>query len=444
MSGVAMLMSRFAAAGQQPAVVERDGTVTSYEEFHAEIEALSTRFSDAGVSSGVSVQLVGDFGATDIAWMIALWNLGAIVAPVAPTSLEMADSFAQVADAAFVARPGDDTLAVGPGTSSCTLFAELKGAPGLIIFSSGTTGEPKGAVHNIDRLLSKFDVTGKALRTIGFLLFDHISGIDTALYTLAAGGALICLPGRDPATVSAIVESTKAEVLPTAPSFLNMMLMSGAAEAHDLSSLKIITYGGEMMPQGVLDRVATSFPGVKIVQKYGASEIGALRSKSMSDTSRWISFDTRSADWRVVEGLLEIRTKTAMLGYLNAPSPFTEDGWYKTGDRVEVDGDKIRFLGRDGDLISVGGQKVYPAEVEAALREVDGVLDAVVFGKPHPMLGASVFARLQVPIGEIDPATLRAKVRQGLTGKLEPYKIPQKMEFTQEGLESARFKKIRR
>lgn len=439
-----MLMARFAAAGDAPAVIDADATTTSYAAFAADITALSTRFAAAGVGPGTSVQLIGDFGARDIAWMIALWHLGAVVAPVAPTSLEMADSFAEVGDAAFIARPGDDSLVPGPGNSSCDLFAELNSAPGLIIFSSGTTGTPKGAVHNIDRLLSKFEITGKAMRTIGFLLFDHISGIDTALYTLAAGGALICLPARDPASVSAIIETHKAEVLPTAPSFLNMMLMSGAAEAHDLSSLKIITYGGEMMPQGVLDRVAAAFPGARIVQKYGASEIGALRSKSTSDTSRWISFDTRGADWRVVEGLLEIRTKTAMLGYLNAPSPFTDDGWYKTGDRVEVDGDKIRFLGRDGDLISVGGQKVYPAEVEAALREVDGVLDAVVFGKPHPMLGASVFARLQVPAGEIDPASLRTKVRQGLAGKIEPYKIPQKMEFTQDRLESARFKKVRR
>jgi len=133
-----------------------------------------------------------------------------------------------------------------------------------------------------------------------------------------------------------------------------------------------------------------------------------------------------------------------MIGYLNAPSPFTEDGWYRTGDRVEVDGSRIRFLGRDGDLISVGGQKVYPAEVEAALREVDGILDAVVFGKPHPILGASVFARLQVPAGTIEPAALRVHVRQALTGKLEPYKIPQRMEFTEEGLQNARFKNVRR
>ena len=439
-----MLLAQFRAAGDAPAVVERDGTVTSYEALSAEIETLSGRFAAANIGPGTSVQLIGDFGAKDIAWLLALWARGAIVAPVAPTSLEMAASFAGVGDAAVVARPGEDRLDPGPGTSSCPLFFELGGAPGLVIFSSGTTGAPKGAVHDVNRLLTKFEAPGKAMRTVGFLLFDHISGIDTALYTLAAGGALICLPGRDPATVSAVIETTKAEVLPTAPSFLNMLLMSGAADRHDLSSLKIITYGGEMMPQGVLERVAAAFPGVRVIQKYGASEIGALRSKSDGDTSRWIEFHGDGADWRVVDGLLEIRTKTAMLGYLNAPSPFTEDGWYRTGDRVETDGNRIRFLGRDGDLISVGGQKVYPAEVEAALREIDGILDAVVFGKPHPMLGASVCARLQVAEVPSDAAALRARVRQGLRGRLEPYKIPQKMQFTGEGLQNARFKNVRR
>lgn len=438
-----MLIGRFRAAGSAPAVIERDGTVTSYEALSAGIETLSERFAAAGIGPGTSVQLIGDFGAPDLSWLLALWARGAIVAPVAPTSLEMADSFAEVGDAAIVARPGEDRLDPGPGASSRPLFGRLGGAPGLVIFSSGTTGAPKGAVHDVGRLLTKFEAPGKAMRTIGFLLFDHISGIDTALYTLAAGGALICLPGRDPATVSALIETERAEVLPTAPSFLNMLLMSGAAERHDLSSLKIITYGGEMMPQGLLERVAAAFPAVRVIQKYGASEIGALRSKSAGDTSRWIEFHGDGTDWRVVDGLLEIRTTTAMLGYLNAPSPFTDDGWYRTGDRVETDGARIRFLGRDGDLISVGGQKVYPAEVEAALREVDGILDAVVFGRPHPMLGASVCARLQVAAGG-DPTHLRVRVRQGLAGVLEPYKIPQKMEFTEEGLQNARFKNLRR
>jgi len=442
MPGMKELIGRFRATGPAPAVVGSDGTVTTYGALAARIETLVDRFAAAGIGPGTSVQLIGDLGAEDIAWLVALWARGAIVGPVAPTSLEMAESFAAVSDAAFVARPGADRLETAPGRSDCPLYRDLAGAPGLVIFSSGTTGTPKGAVHDVGRLMSKFDVPGKAMRTIGFLLFDHISGIDTALYTLSAGGALICLPARDPATVAATVTRERAEVLPTAPSFLNVLLMSGAADAHDLTSLKIVTYGGEMMPQGLLERVAAALPGTRLIQKYGASEIGALRSRSTGDTSRWIEFS--GADWRVNDGLLEIRTKTAMLGYLNAPSPFTEDGWYRTGDRVEVDGPRLRFLGRDGDLISVGGQKVYPAEVEAALREVDGVLDAVVFGRAHPMLGASVCARLQVPRDAPEAAVLRNRVRTGLRGVLEPYKIPQKMEFTADGLQSARFKNIRR
>ena len=443
MAATGFLYDRFRAAAGAEAIVESDGTALTYGDFLDRIAALGARLDAAGVAPGSAVQLRGDFDAQSLAWLFALWQRDCVVTPVAPTSIEMAPEFARTADVAWIAA-GED-LSPGPGGSAHPLYDQLRAAPapGLVIFSSGTAGQQKGAVHNVANLLGKFEKPGKALRTIGFLLFDHISGIDTLLYTLAGGGTLICLGARDPASVCRTIAATRAEVLPTAPSFLNMMMLSGAADGADLSSLKIITYGGEMMPQPLLDRVDAAFPGIQLSQKYGASEIGALRTRSDGGASRWLEIDPAGADWRVREGMLEVKTATAMIGYLNAPTPFTQDGWYQTGDRVETDGARIRFLGRDSDLISVGGQKVYPAEVEAALREIPEVLDAAVFGKAHPMLGASVFARLQVA-DAAEPAKLRTLVRQALTGRLEPYKIPQKMEFTEDALTTERFKTARR
>ncbi len=446
MSAVDFLYDRFRTTPTSEAIIDCDGSFVSYQGFLDRITTLGKRLDTAGVTPGSVVQLKGDFDSASLAWLLALWERACVVTPVAPTSLEMAAEFAKIAEAAWIIDAPTDTLASAPGASTHPLYDQLRaeGAPGLVIFSSGTTGQQKGAVHNVTNLLGKFQKPGKALRTVGFLLFDHISGIDTLLYTIASCGTLICLPSRDPATVGRTIAATRAEVLPTAPSFLNMMLISGGDDGIDLSSLKIITYGGEMMPQSLLDRVAAAYPNIQLIQKYGASEVGALRTRSDGGTSRWLDIDPSGAMWRVQDGLLEIKTSTAMIGYLNAPSPFTDDGWYQTGDRVEVDGSKIRFLGRDSDMISVGGQKVYPAEVEAALREIPSILDAAVFGQPHPMLGASVCARLQVAEAPDLPAQLRTEVRQFLAGKLESYKIPQKMEFTEEALTTDRFKKTRR
>ncbi|HKK29639.1 MAG TPA: long-chain fatty acid--CoA ligase, partial [Alphaproteobacteria bacterium] len=109
MAALEKLQARFAAAGETPAVIDPGGAVTTYSALLARIETLSDRFAAQGVGHGISVQLIGDFGAEDIAWLIALWTRGAIVTPVAPTSLEVATGFAKVGEAEFIARPREDT-----------------------------------------------------------------------------------------------------------------------------------------------------------------------------------------------------------------------------------------------------------------------------------------------------------------------------------------------
>jgi long-chain acyl-CoA synthetase len=112
--------------------------------------------------------------------------------------------------------------------------------------------------------------------------------------------------------------------------------------------------------------------------------------------SLWFRIEQDDFATRVVDGRLWVRTAQSMLGYLNAPPPVEEDGWTCTGDRVEVEGDYIRVLGRDSDLINVGGHKVYPAEVENVLLALPNIRDAVVTGESHPLMGQVVSARLFV------------------------------------------------
>jgi acyl-CoA synthetase (AMP-forming)/AMP-acid ligase II len=140
--------------------------------------------------------------------------------------------------------------------------------------------------------------------------------------------------------------------------------------------------------------------------------------------------------------MLEIKADTAMIGYLNAPSPFTEDGWFKTGDAVEVDGEYLRILGRKSELINIGGAKVYPTEVESVLQTMEGVKEVAVSGEPNPIMGHIVKARVRLATGE-GTAQFAKRMRAFCKDKLANYKVPQKVALVEEKLHSGRFKKMR-
>jgi acyl-CoA synthetase (AMP-forming)/AMP-acid ligase II len=112
-----------------------------------------------------------------------------------------------------------------------------------------------------------------------------------------------------------------------------------------------------------------------------------------------------------------------MVGYLNAPSPFDADGWLCTGDRVEVRGEFMRVLGRESDIINVGGQKVFPSEVENVLLDDRNVAEASVFGARHPLLGQVANARLTLHAPE-DHDQLVARLRRHCIDRLAKYKVP--------------------
>lgn len=278
---------------------------------------------------------------------------------------------------------------------------------------------------------------------IAFLMLDHFGGINTLLAILGGLGTVVTVPDRSVSRICQAIEAHRVEVLPTTPSFLNALVRSNAVECFDLSSLKRITYGTEVMPQGTLDRVSRMFPGVALQQTYGLSELGVLRSKSRDDGSLWVQLGGDGFRTRIVNGTLWIKSDFAMIGYLNAPSPFDADGWLDTQDLVQVDGDWLRILGRDSDLINVAGQKVYPAEVEQAILEVDGIEDAAVFGEPNPIVGQIVVARVVTARPE-SVAALKLRIRQACAPSLAAFKLPTKIILADRAdLYSARLKKKR-
>ena len=133
-------------------------------------------------------------------------------------------------------------------------------SPGLVLFSSGSTGKHKAAVHDLRALLKKFTVPRHCYRTLVFLQLDHIGGVNTLFYTLSNGGAVVVSEGRTPRQVCEAIATHRVELLPTSPTFLNLLLLSEEHQRHDLSSLKLITYGTEPMPEITLRKVHAAFP----------------------------------------------------------------------------------------------------------------------------------------------------------------------------------------
>jgi acyl-coenzyme A synthetase/AMP-(fatty) acid ligase len=312
-----------------------------------------------------------------------------------------------------------------------------------VLFSSGSTGKPKAALHNFARLLEKFKTQRHSLRTITFLLLDHIGGINTLFYILSNAGTIISIEGRSPDEVCAAIQQHRVELLPTTPTFLNLLLVHEAYRRYDLSSLKQITYGTEVMPESTLKRVHALLPAVTLLQTYGLSELGIMRSKSRDSNSLWVKLGGEGFETKIVDGTLHIRAKSAMLGYLNAPSPFDANGWFNTGDEVLVDGEYLQILGRRSEVINVGGEKVHPAEVESVLLQLPNVRDVAVIGQPNPLTGNIVTACFQLQEPEPLPA-LRQRMREFCRDKLTAFKIPAKIEIVTADQYSERFKKMRR
>ena len=276
----------------------------------------------------------------------------------------------------------------------------------------------------------KFATQRKPWRMLLMLLMDHFGGFNTLLACLSDGGTGICVSERSPLHVCQAIERDRAHLLPTTPTFLAMLIGSELWKTHDLSSLELITYGAEPMPSAVLARLRKILPHVQLKQTYGLSELGVLRSSSPEPDSLWIRVGGDGFETKVVDGLLYIRSESNMLGYLNAPSPIDEDGWMNTGDLVETRNGLIRFLGRKNEVINVGGQKVFPTEVENVIVEAEGVSEAVVTSTPHSLLGNAVVAKVALDQHE-DPKSAANRLRDHCRQHLQKYKVPMRFEFVE-------------
>ncbi|HLI83608.1 MAG TPA: AMP-binding protein [Bryobacteraceae bacterium] len=446
MSDIDFLLERLAEQPSNPALLWRSQSYDGHWLLN-HVRADSELLDGEGVAPGSVVVLHADYSPRAVSVLLAAVARRSVLAPLLPSTLSKGAGLLEVIDPAFqIDVTPDGDLAVKrftPGTPH-PLIASLQKAerPGLILFTSGSTGAPKGVLHDFGRLLVKFHKRRPVLRTLNFLLFDHWGGLNTLFHCLANNSPVVLPESRTADAICQLMEHHRVELLPASPTFLNLLLLSKAYEGRDLSHLRLITYGSEPMPAATLTRLREVFPGVELRQTYGLIELGVLRAKSLSSDSLWVKVGGEGYDLRVVDGILQIKADSAMLGYLNAPSPFTEDGYFITGDRVELNGEYMRFLGRDSELINVGGQKVFPAEVETVLLECPLVQDAVVYGEKHPITGKIVCADVSLSEGA-DEAEAKRAIKRFCSGHLDPYKIPVKIRFVTAGLHSDRLKRVR-
>jgi acyl-coenzyme A synthetase/AMP-(fatty) acid ligase len=196
------------------------------------------------------------------------------------------------------------------------------------------------------------------------------------------------------------------------------------------------------MPKSTLNLLHKEFPDVDLRQTYGMIELGVLRSKSLSKDSLWVKIGGEGYRLRVVDGILQVRAESAMIGYINEPNPFTEDGYFITGDVVEQEGEWLKILGRNSDIINVGGQKVYPSEVEAAILNSPLVEDVMVYGENYLLTGKIVCADI-VLSPEVSKSEARLAILEECNQTLQKYMIPMKIRFVDGSLQTARLKRMR-
>lgn len=441
------LFDRFAEAPERIAFVDRDRRVT-YGEVLASIAEHERLLAAAGVPERAVVAVVGDYSPEVFCFLMALARRGCVAVPVTPGSVVEQGTIRELSEAGWIADCDASTGAVRFTATGCRpsnpLLTSLlaTGRPGLLLFSSGSTGRPKAILHDLTRVAGKFKRPGAPITAIAFLMLDHFGGINTILAITSSLGTVVTVSDRSVAGICRAIQDYRVDVLPTTPSFLTMLVRSGLAGGHDLSSLARITYGTEVMPQHTLDRVRELFPGVLLQQTYGLSELGVLSSKSREDGSLWVRLGGHGFATKVVEDVLFVKSEYAMLGYLNAPSPFDADGWFNTQDKVEVDGEWFRILGRVTDLINVAGQKVYPAEVEEVIIGLDNIQDVAVYGEHSALLGQLVVAKVVTDAPEPVEA-LKQRIRKACRARLAPFKVPAKVVIAEAGLHTARMKKTR-
>ncbi|MDT7699760.1 MAG: long-chain acyl-CoA synthetase [Pseudonocardiales bacterium] len=458
--------------GDRPAV-RLDDHVLSYRDLHAAAAAVAGTLRSRGIAPGDRVGLVlPNVPAFPILFYGALLA-GAAVVPMNPL-LKAREVEYYLNDSGMSLVFGWDgggdvvpTAAEAVGIRGVVVSAlgpsaeQLEGEPitvpverddsdtAVILYTSGTTGQPKGAELTHRNLNTNANMTVDTLIEItsddvimGCLPLFHVFGLTCGLNAaVVSGSCLTLLPRFDGGKALEMVGRDKVTVFEGVPTMYAGMLHHANAGSADMSSLRTCITGGSAMPVEILKAFEQKF-GCQVLEGYGLSETSPVASFNQPGRERKpgsIGFQVRGCEMRLVDddgndvgadtpGEIAIRGENVMKGYWGRPEATAEaipDGWFRTGDIATKDADGYYFIvDRKKDLIIRGGYNVYPREVEETLYEHPAVAEAAVVGMKHSDLGEEIGAAVALKAGQsADPDELRDFVKE----RMAAYKYPRKV-----------------
>ena len=376
------------------------------------------------IKEGDVVALIGDFDSQTLANLLFLIERNAIVMPLSMANSVEHKGFFDICKVDWVVNYKDVERLTYSSKHELIRNLQIKRVPGLVLFSSGSSGKPKAILHDFSIFMNRFRVPSKPRKTMNFLLFDHIGGLNTFFHTFFNSGTIVPVIDRTPTSVISICNKSRIELLPTTPTFLRMLLLTGISQSDLPDSLKIITYGTERMQQVTLDQLCEIFPKIDFRQTYGLSELGILKVKSEHRQSLFVKIGGDGVTIRFHNNELIIKSANRMMGYLNEATPFDADGWYKTGDKVELKGEYFRINGRVNEIINVAGLKFMPLEIENVALNYGYIHNAKAYGRSNPITGNHV----ELTISPDEPEIFNIDhFKNYLEKNLPKHKLPNKI-----------------
>jgi long-chain acyl-CoA synthetase len=367
---------------------------------------------------------------------------------------EAADKGAAEAGADVISvKPGEFEQQVGKAEPRTDVVEVDDSGTAVILYTSGTTGKPKGAELTHLNLYRNADVASGLAQTaeedvvLGALPLFHSFGQTCSMNaTVRQGGCLTMLPRFDPGKALEIIQRDKVTVFQGVPTMYGALLHFEGREKFDASSLRVCMSGGAAMPGEVMRAFEREF-GCKVLEGYGLSETSPVASFNHPDRERKegsIGTPIDGVEMKVVDddrndvpegeiGEIVIKGHNVMKGYWNRDEATREaikDGWFHSGDMARVDEDGYFFIvDRKKELIIRGGYNVYPREIEEVLYEHAAVEEAAVVGVPDESLGEEVGAAVVLKKGQdVSEDELRDFVKEQIAG----YKYPRKIWFLDE------------
>ncbi len=352
---------------------------------------------------------------------------------------------------------GIEAVTVGPALPDALMDAEpLDGAVdraaedlAVILYTSGTTGQPKGAELTHANLAGNCRTTAETLTEntaddviMGCLPLFHVFGLTCGLNTAVLKGSLLTLiPRFDGAKALSVIERDEVTIFEGVPTMFAAMLHAPDTGRYDVSSLRLCVSGGSAMPVEIMRTFEETF-GCIVLEGYGLSETSPVASFNHPHAERKagsIGTPIAGVEMRLVDddgkdvaaadvGEIAIRGENVMRGYWQRPEETAKaipDGWFRTGDLARLDEDGYFFIvDRKKEMIIRGGYNVYPREIEEALYEHPAVAEAACIGMPHAELGEEVAAAVALKPGQqADPKELQAWVKE----RVAAYKYPRKL-----------------